>query len=271
MRSRLPLVLSLLAVVLMLPAAASAQQELEVVGIDWATDAGIVTFHALFHNYGTQTSEAAGGGIYSQEYGAFMPDVGLIGTFDVPPIPPDSFFDVYVEIPEDQLPPSAQETLPWNKAEKAGDPAAKQACIPDTHWDGNIDIVWQFGGVAGGQIMGHYGTLQVCPSYGSSCIHVVTGCAGTITWTITGVCPGWSAALFNEDMTPAPNPLPPGWSGHVCVSADGTVAVGATCNIALNLTCGLSTVPVNLAATACDCAPVSEETSTWGVIKGLYR
>jgi len=35
----------------------------------------------------------------SQEFGAFLPTYGPIGNFDVPPIQPSSFFDVFFECP----------------------------------------------------------------------------------------------------------------------------------------------------------------------------
>jgi hypothetical protein len=44
------------------------------------------------------------GEIHSQEYGALLPHYDLIATFDTPPIPPESFFDVYFEIPMSELP-----------------------------------------------------------------------------------------------------------------------------------------------------------------------
>jgi hypothetical protein len=230
--------------------------------ISWTTEAGIVTFQLHFTNPDQAPTLDASGELFSQEYGAFLPDLGTIGTFDIPPIPPESFFDVFMEIPLDQLPPSASEILPWVKSQ--------EHCPPDYHWDGNVDVIWAGPG-GQGQVQGHYGTLQACPGYGASCIHVVTACAGNATWAIVGGCAGFTVSLLNEDMTPAPNPVPPGWSGHICVTADASVPLGTTCCIAVNFTCGGVTIPVNLCVDACDCGPISTDPTTWGYLKTLYR
>lgn len=266
MRTRFPNCLTLIAALsMLLPIVAAAQQgHLEVSGTDWATDSGIVRFHVRFHNSGTAPTEAASGEIRSQAYGAFVPVLGTIGTFDVPPIMPDSFFDVFLDVPLASLPPSAGKITPWDKM------VPVVTCGPDDHWDGNVDIIW-FEPGGGGQVNAHYGHLFLCPGFGHSFIHVITGCVGPINWGFAGVCPGWHVALLNEDHTPAPALLPAGWTGFVDVWADASVPIGAICCITLNLTCFGVTTPVVLCAEACDCSTVGIEQSTWGTIKSLYK
>lgn len=254
------------AAVLLPPATAAAQGGLEVALVEWETQGAMVAFHIRFHNAGTQTTGTATGELFSQEYGAFLPDFGVIGTFDVPPILPDSFFDVFLDAPREELPPSAAENLPWLMPT-----GNKDYCGPDDHWDGNVDIIWFFNGLPGGQVNAHFGNLLVCPGFGHSYIHVVTMCPGWAGWWFAGVCAGWNVALVNEDLSPAPNPVPPGWSGHIAVSADATVAFGAVCCFALNFNCGGVVTPVNLCATACDCGAVADEPTSWGAIKSMYR
>lgn len=245
-------------------AATTTRAELQVTAVDWETQGALVVFHVQFYNPDPAPTSPGGGGIYSQEYGAFLPDAGTIGVFDIPPIEPESFFDVFLDIPYDALPPSAGEILPWLQ------PMKQFGCGADNHWDGNVDIIWSLPG-APGQVNAHYGTLQVCPGYGNSYIHVVTACPGWANWWFAGVCQGWTVTLVNEDFTPAPNPVAPGWSGHICVSADATVPFGAQCCFSLNFNCGGVVTPVNLCAVACDCGAVADEPTSWGAIKSMYR
>ena len=254
------------AAVLLLPATAAAQGGLEVSLVEWETQGALVAFHIQFHNTGTQTTMPATGEMMSQEYGAFLPDFGTIGVFNVPPIEPASFFDVFMEVPRAALPPSAGEILPWLMPT-----ANKDYCGPEDHWDGNVDIIWFFNGGGGGQVNAHFGNLQVCPGFGRSMIHVVTMCPGMAGWWFANVCAGWNVALLNEDLSPAPNPVPPGWSGHIAVSADASVPFGAACCFTLNFNCGGVVTPVNLCATACDCGAVENDASSWGAIKSMYR
>ena len=252
---------------MLLPVVAAAQGDLEVSGVDWATNAGIVRFHVQFHNTGTLLTEAVSGELSSQAYGAFVPVLGTIGTFNVPPLMPESFFDVFFDVPLSSLPPSATKITPWDNKSQAA------VCGPDDHWDGNVDIRWVrlLGGGVVGHANAHFGHLLVCPGSGHSYIHVITACAGLTNWWFANVCAGWHVQLLNENYTPAPSPLPAGWTGFIDVWADASVPIGAICCITLNLNCNGVTVPVVLCAEACDCSTVGIEQSTWSTIKSLYR
>lgn len=267
MRLRLLGIATLIAALsMLLPIVAVAQGHLEVSGIDWATYSGTVRFHVQFHNGGTGLTGTAAGELNSQAYGAFLPAIGTIGTFEVPPLMPDSFFDVFFDVPLSALPPSATKITSWDKT------ATVVVCGPDDHWDGNVDVTWFEGGGGGaGHVNAHYGHIYVCPGYGHSYIHLMTACNGLINWAFANVCAGWHVALLNEDHTPAPSPLPAGWTGFIDIWADATVPLGQICCITLNLTCNGVTTPVLLCAEACDCSTVGVEHSTWGTIKALYR
>ena len=228
--------------------------------IDWVTTAaGTVRFHLVFRNNDPEDpSDPATGQIMSQRFGVFQDDVGTIGQFSVPELAANSFFDVFTEISLDQLPPSAQKILPW--VGMMADAATGTAgCPPDDHWDGNVDINWS-SPAGGGQVNKHIGTIEVCPSHGNSYIHTLVFCtaAAGASWTITGVCPGWSATLVNEGPPgvpdgPAPNPVPPGWTGYICISANATVSPGATCPIQVTFTCAGVPGTIDLRPVACDC------------------
>ena len=243
---------------------ATAEVVLDPADVSWTTDAGVVTFTLPFYNDGPLPSEPMPGELLAQEFGAFLPTIMSIGTFQIGEIPPDSFFDVFVEIPFDQLPSPAEEIYDWYHPDKTVN------CGPDWHWDGNVDVIW--GPVGGPTVQAHLGTMQVCPGYGGSYIHLITACNGNTTWNFTGVCAGFTAALLDETFAPAPTTLLPGFSGWVKVWAVGTVTHGQTCNINLNLTCTGIMVPVQLSVLTCNCGiPVDLEDRTWGSIKSLYR
>ncbi len=252
----------LLVVLLATPVVADVVVEPE--DISWTTDSGIVYFQIRFHNYEQTPSGEVSCALFAQDFGAFLPNQNEIGAYDIPPIPPDSFFDVYMDIPFDQLPPPPEEGHPWDTLK------LQPYCPQDDHWDGNVDLIWTGLGGAG-QVNAHLGTLQVCPTYGASQIHVVTGCPGNLTYTITGVCAGFTVQLVNEDFTAAPSPLMPGWSGHIRVWADASVPIGTTCCFTINFNCGGVITPLILCVTACDCAPISNEDVNWGQVKSLYK
>ena len=248
----------------LLTSLATAEVVLDPADISWSTENGVVTFTLPFYNDEQVPSEPMAGELFAQEFGAFLPDIMSIGPFGIPEIQPESFFDVFVEIPYDQLPPPAEERFDWVNLDKT------VTCGSDWHWDGNVDVIW---GPAGGPtVQSHMGTLHVCPGYGGSYIHVITACNGNTTWNFTGVCAGFTANLLDEGFTNAPAVLLPGFTGWVSVTAVGTVPHGTTCNINLNLTCNGVTVPVQLSVLTCDCGtPVEAEDRTWGSIKSLYR
>jgi hypothetical protein len=248
------------------PQVASADVELH--NVDWQTQSstGMVQFHLQWYNPDVAVpSLTVSGEVWAQEFGVFVPDQGLIGTFDIPPIPPESFFDVFFEVPSSSLPVPPEEGYSSKPLQLPPIP-----CPPGDHWDGNIDIMW--GGPGGnGQVNYHIGQIMVCPGMGTSYIHMIAGCPGGAGWAIGGVCPGWSVALLNEDLSPAPNPVPPNWTGWIATSANAQVPVGQTCCFSIVFTCGMQTATVQLCATTCQCDHVGVENSTWGILKSLYR
>jgi len=76
--------------------------------IEWELIPGnVVRFHVGWHDPDpVNPSLPFSGEMFSQEFGAFLPHYGLIGTIDVPPIEPESCIDVFLEVPLSSLPPS---------------------------------------------------------------------------------------------------------------------------------------------------------------------
>lgn len=272
---------TMVAAVLVLPLLGLFSQssaEVVVSQVDWETIGENVRFHVQFHNNDPNSpSEMVSGLMSSQPFGAFLPNAGPIGTFEVPPMAVDSFFDVFFELPAVQLPPSAATIMPSGGPTGTTAPGiltlAQPVCPPPTFWNGNVDIFWTPPGT--GSVNYHFGQLLICPGAGNSYIHVIMDCqdpAG-ISWNMSGLCPGWSATLVSDDGNfqpgaPAPNPIPAGFfDGWICVSADASVLPGSTCNPALNLQCGDEPAVINVAAEACDCDPVPTEPTTWGKVK----
>ncbi len=195
------------------------------------------------------------GEMHSQQFGVFLPDFGLIGSFNVPGMAPSSFFDVFFEVPLPNLPPSPS-------AFRIGD------CPPPT-WVGNVDVNW-YGPGGAGQVNKHYGNIGVCPGGAASCLHVITMCPGNLTWGIVMFCPGWAVTLLNEDHSPAPAILPPGWTGWACITASAGVPVNSQCCFNLNFLNGAVPASINVCAFACEC-PSPTKLGTWGQLKSLYR
>jgi hypothetical protein len=259
--------IALVAVLGLVSLAAPAIAEVSPEVIDWEVLPGsMVRFHIGWHNLDPSSSSLEfSGQMFSQEFGAFLPHYGQIGTFTVPSIAPDSFFDVFLEVPLSSLPPSPGGS-PGGGLDLAD---AEEGPCPPLVWSGNVDIIWVGPGGAG-QVNKHYGVVGVCPGGPASCIHVITGCAGPLTWAIVNPCPGFTVILLNENQTPAPPVLPAGWTGWVCISASAAVQIGTQCCITLNLTCGGVTTPVRICAFACQC-PTPAIPTTWGQMKGIYR
>ncbi len=237
---------------------------------DWVTLPGAVPtvrFHVQFTNLDPQMpTTQVDGEVFSQVFGVFVPNEGLLGTFNVPPIMPQSFFDVFMDVPLSML-PHTQEFIQGGTVPR---PNNIVDCLPTDHWDGNIDIQWHdpFGGFA--QVNYHIGDIKVCPGGGRSYIHMIGGCNGFMGWQIAFNCPGWTVTLVNEDFTPAPNPLPPFWTGYICMTAGPNVAVGDVCCATITFTCNNQQAQVRICGTACEWAtPI--EPRTWGTIKSLYR
>ncbi len=261
-----------------LPALSSA--DVEVSQVDWETIGQSVRFHVQFHNPDPGApSSAVSGMMSSQPFGAFVPNSGPIGTFDVPELAADSFFDVFFDAALSSLPPSAATILPGGGpgggagGTAPGITGLADVCPAPTFWNGNVDIFWTPPGT--GSVNYHFGQLLICPGAGNSYVHVIMDCqdpAG-IFWNINGLCPGWSATLVSDDGNfapglPAPNPIPPGFfDGWICISADPSVVTGSSCNPALNLQCGTEPAVINVSAEACDWSSVPVEPTTWGRVK----
>ena len=233
--------------------------------IDWqmaGTD--VVRFHLRFHNPDPlDPTGPVSGSMHSQEFGVFLPDYGLIGTFNVPPIEPESFFDVFFDVPLSSLPPNPG-SRPALSPE--GDPLPP---CPPIGWFGNVDVNWSGPGGAG-QVNYHFTQVGVYAGGAPGCVHVITQCAGPASWVIGNVCQGWIVTLVNEDFSPAPNPVPANWTGHVCVWAPPGTNVGTVCCPTLDFTCAGVTARINVCAQVCDPAtPARHE--TWGRLKMLYR
>jgi hypothetical protein len=226
---------------------------------DWTTDptTGTVRFQLHFSNPDPASdSHPVTGSISSQEFGVFQPDYAMIGTFDVPPLAPDSFFDVFYDVDPADLPPQPQTILPGGGPAAPGvsDAARDGDCSPDDHWDGNVDVVWGIPGAAGAQVNVHYGTLLACPGGGASYIHIPAlqcNSQNPITWQITDLCPGFTGTLVNEDLSPAPANLPPNWTGYICVTADASVASGTQCCPKVTFYCDNQPAEITLCTTTC--------------------
>jgi hypothetical protein len=222
---------------------------------------GTVRFHLHFSNPDPfEPTLPVSGEIHSQTFGVFLPDYGLIGSFNLPAIDANSFFDVFIDVPLSQLPPKPPNPNLGSRAEVE---------CPPPMWVGNVDVFWSGPGGTG-QMNYHAGDIGVCPGGALSCIHVVTGCMDNLTWAINNPCPGWTVVLENEDHTLAPASLPPNWTGWMCVQADVSVPIGGSCCFSVDFWCNFVKATVNLCAYACPCeTPVDQK--TWGGIKNIYR
>ena len=236
--------------------------------VDWTAvpAIGAVRFHIRWTNpSGTQTTVPVSGSMNSQPFGAFAPNFGPIGQFTVPPIQPSSFFDVFFEVPLSQLPPQPQQQFP------GGGPQPGSPCPPDTSWSGNVDINWAgAGGV--GQVNRHFTSLLVRPGFGSSHVHTLIFCNSTTgsPWTIAGLCPGFSATLLNEDFTPAPNPVPPNWTGWISVAAANNMPGGVSCCFTVTFTCDGEPGVIDVCAATCLWRNTGVPINTEGLDFGIY-
>jgi hypothetical protein len=233
--------------------------------ISWEmTGAGSVRFQLHFSNPDPlEPTLPVSGEIHSQMFGVFLPDYGTIGTFNVPPIAANSFFDVFFDVPLDQLPQGGG----------GGGLVTSQALqvqCPPQEWAGNVDVFWNGPG-GQGQVNYHKGDIGPCPGGAASCLHLVTGCMDNLTWIINNPCsPGWTATLENQDHTPAPAMLPPNWTGWLCVTADASIAVGDQCCFSVDFLCNGVTATVHACAFACSCETGTQK-QTWGGIKNIYH
>ncbi len=238
--------------------------------IDWQTlpDGGTVRFHVRWNNPDSQDSGPISGQMFSQDFGVFRPDFGSLGQFTVPAIAAGSFFDVFTDIALRQLPPSAP---------KAGGPDANSPCVPIVHWDGNLDLRW-IGAAGGGVVDKHIGKMIVCPGSGASLMHIgMLQCDSTsaLPWAVSSPCAGYHVTLVNNDMvTPAPNPVPAGWSGYIKVTADPGVPVPDSCCFQVTFLCHGTPGVIDLCAYTCNCNPTGGPTPgqiDWSRLPGTNK
>ena len=232
--------------------------------IDWSNVPGTqdVRFHVRWTNPSTNMPTApASGDMMSQMFGVFQPDFGPIGHFDLPAIQVGSFFDVFFDVPPGSRPPNPNKPGGAPTGSPAAGPGARPSaalagpCLPDTTWNGNVDIKWTAAGTPA-EVSYHYGTLNVCVGTAGSFIHLkALECLpnNPIPWVLSALCPGFSAELVNEDFTPAPNPVPSGWSGYIHVSAAAATPVPLTCCFTLTFTCNGVPGLIYMCATTCNC------------------
>jgi len=233
--------------------------------ISWEmAGAGIVRFHLHFSNPDPfEPTLEVSGEIHSQQFGVFLPDYGTIGTFEVPPIEPESFFDVFFDVPLSNLPPSPPMSMRILTSQ------APSVECPPPMWVGNVDVFWHGPGGAG-QVKYHAGDIGVCPGGAASCLHVISSCMDNMTWMINNPCGGWTVTLVNQDYTPAPTVLPLNWMGWICVTAGANIPVGAQCCFSVDFWCNGVKATVNVCAFACPCETATQQ-DTWGGIKNIYR
>jgi len=253
--------------------------DVELTDVSWETLGTNVRFHLQFHNPDPMNpSGEVSGVLSSQPFGAFVPNSGIITAFNVPPIAPSSFFDVFYDIPLADLPPSALVIQSGGGGSGGSSLAPSETCPPNLFWGGNVDVFW-VGPGGSGNVNYHFSTIQVCAGGGPTYIHVISDCqiAPGIVWSFGSAPAGWSAALLNDSgmltpAGPASNPIPTGFfDGWISVTAGPSVANGATACFNLNLTCGEQPAVITVCAEACVCGSVATQESTWGGIKELYK
>ena len=235
---------------------------------DWTTIGTTVRFHQRWENpSASNASDPISGDIHSQKLGVFLPDFGPIGAFNIPPIAPNSFFDVFTDVPLSSLPPEPQLQVPGST------PGVPNPCVTD-HWHGNVNITWT--GTGGpGQAFKHFGEMPVCPGAAPTYLYVETDCLSALgaSWSIAGLCPGFSATLVNTDLSPAPNPVPAGWIGLICVSAAPGTPLGTTCCFTVNFLCGGVPGVIDVCAYTCDCGPRKPklDSTDWKLLGSTVR
>lgn len=237
-----------------------------LVSTDWTRIGNLIRFHMHWDNPDTTgDSDPASGDMTSQPFGAFAPPFGPIGHFDVPPMQPHAFFDVFFDVPLSELPPEPQEVLP------GGGPPPGSPCPEDTSWSGNVDINWAGSGNTS-NVNRHFTSLLVRPGFGSSHVHTLIFCNSTLgsAWTIAGLCPGWNATLLNEDFTPAPNPVPANWTGWISVAAGAGVPSGASCCFTVTFVCDGEPGVIDVCAEACLWPVLSVPGNATGMEFGIY-
>src|SRR5439155_17904317 len=123
--------------------------------------------------------------------------------FEVPPVSPNSFFDVFFDVCQANLPDLPLKFAPGSQSSQVAaatkfPSAVASTCTADPHNDGNVDITWKEGSTVTGDVHKHIASLLVCPGHGFSLIGLEVGClSSTEPWAVTVACPGFSATLVN--------------------------------------------------------------------------
>src|SRR5262249_26525301 len=141
------------------------------------------------------------------------------------------------------------------------------------------DLHW-VGAAGSGQVNKHIAQMSVCPGSGASLIHVgQLECDSTssLPWVVSGLCPGFHATLVeNDKVTPAPNPVPPLWTGYIKVTADPFVPVPDTCCFQVTFYCRGVPGVIDLCVPTCQCDRASGGSPTpsgidWSLVPGANR
>jgi uncharacterized repeat protein (TIGR01451 family) len=119
--------------------AAAAPPQLD--DVSWETIGQEVRFTLVFSNPGPDPfTDAVPGELNSQEFGAFLGNVGQICSFDIPQIASGESHTVQCTVPLSSWPASAETRLPAAKADTGE--LIDAPCPPNTFWNGNVDVLW---------------------------------------------------------------------------------------------------------------------------------
>jgi hypothetical protein len=156
-----------------------------------------------------------------------------------------SFFDVFLEIPEPSCRRSRRTSSPGRTTRRIAVPAGYELVGQRRHPVERLGCHWQNNY--------HFTQLLVRPGSGSSHIHalIFCGAATGATWSITGLCPGWTATLLNENFTPAPNPVAAGMDGLDQRGRRAGVPSGSHCCFSVNFICDGEPATIDVCAEAC--------------------
>jgi hypothetical protein len=233
--------------------------------LDWAmVNADTARFHVRWINDDPQTATApTSGSLVSQEFAAFVGDYLTIGMFDLPAMDPGETRDLYFDKAVSSLPPEPLESVPFGGA-PTGWP-----CPQDSIWSGGVHVRWDSAG-GQGSLIRHIGHLMVDPGAGASFIRMSNTSSAEADWEITGLTAGFEAALVADDRTtPAPSPLPAGWTGYIAVSSPAATPDGESCCFGLALSSNKVVDTLHVCATTCSWpgphAPTLE-TIEWAVL-----
>ncbi|MGD8394957.1 MAG: hypothetical protein PVF43_05740 [Candidatus Eiseniibacteriota bacterium] len=250
--------------------------------VTWETFGDNVQFTVVFENIEPVPSEPIAGQIDAQPFGAFVDSVSLVCDFEAPSVPPGDTYTVICTVPLGELPDVPEQVIPdgtYGSGSSSFLPPPAETdrvrlqtgCAPSDYWSGGLGVTWT--GDGGGEEDFYRAALPVCSGVVPSYIQVLMDCPSSeqVSWSFSGLCPGWSATLVNEQFEAAPNPLPAGsWIGWIRVDAIG-LPIGEVCTFTMDTLCGSFPEESVVTVETCDCEPlVPVESSTWGRIKHLH-